>query len=239
MSRKAIIALPILAASLTAAHAESSRIYDFTGFNNIEAQAGLNVSVQYGEKHHIEVISKKSKYFDKLDISQDNDSLVVTRKGSWGIVSLLPWAQNWTNSVQVIVTMPTLDRVEASSGADLTIGAFNLEKLSLEASSGADIHAADIKVGSIKLDASSGATLSITGTCDSLNGQASSGADIWASELECADGVIDVSSGADIDANITNRVNVDASSGGTVNIIGSPETIKTENSSGGSVKVER
>jgi len=239
MSRKALLAIPLLAAGLTGAHAESSRVYEFTGFDRIEAQAGLRVAVQYSEKHHIEVIAKNSDLFDKIMITQSGGSLVVKRKDDWSIIGLLSWDDNWTNDVQVNITTPLLTEVEASSGASMEIGPFDLDRLSLEATSGADLNANDITVKSLSLDASSGASLDATGACERLKAEASSGADINAQGVECAQGEIDVSSGADISAHLSTSVKADASSGGSINITGSPKNVDIEQTFGGSINIKR
>ena len=235
MSRIALIAIPIFITSLSTAHADSSRLYEFSGFDRIEAQDGLNVSIQHNETHRVEVIANKSDYFDKITIVQKGDSLIVKRREDWGVTGLLSWAQNWANGVQINIHMPELSEVEASSGVDIQIGEFELDRLALEASSGASVVANGIIVNRLALDTSSGASLEIEGSCSILKAEVSSGASISAANFACVEGDIEASSGGSMQTNLSESVNAEASSGGSIEIVGKPNTTKIEKTFGGSV----
>jgi len=239
MLNKAIIAIPLLAAGLTSAHADSTRNFEYSGFDRISAQAGLHVTVKYGKRYHVEIASKNTDHFDKVVIEQKDDQLVVKRKTDWGITGLLSWMDNWTSEVEVIVTSPKLVEATSSSGADLQVGTLSSERMTFDASSGASLYVEGINANVINAEASSGAYLSIVGSCDRISAEASSGADIFGKGLICEDGKVDVSSGADVSLNLTNSLDAEASSGGNIGITGNPEVIKVDQSSGGSVKVSK
>lgn len=242
MTRKKLIAtasIPLFALGLSTAYADTTKNYEFSSFNKVEAQEGLNVSVQPSDKFVVEAIADKSDLLDKLEIIQDGDHLIIKRKTDWGITGLIDWMNNWTDRVQINVLMPNLESAEASTGADLRIGAFNSEKLHLEVSTGADLIVSDITAGNLSVDATTGANLTVTGTCDMVVADASSGADIWAKDLVCEDGRVEAASGADVDVSISEKVKAEAWSGGTANIHGTPKTTEIEEGSGGKVNILR
>lgn len=106
----------------------------------------------------------------------------------------------------------------------------------LGASSGARIQANSINGGNIDLDASSGAHLDVNGVCAAFQADASSGANIDAQELRCENGSVHVSSGAHTQVFASDRLDVDASSGGAVRAFGNPGIGNIDLSSGGTLR---
>ena len=127
-----------------------------------------------------------------------------------------------------------LDALVLGRQANVRVTMPRLEGLS--ASSGADLIATGVNGGDIALDSSSGADLRVSGTCDRFTADASSGSDIDARNLRCQNGSVDVSSGADARVFADGRLDVDASSGGGVVAYGNPGIGNIDLSSGGSLR---
>ena len=89
----------------------------------------------------------------------------------------------------------------------------------------------------IDADASSGAQIIIEGSANTLNIDASSGASYNGVRLKAKDVDADVSSGASISVWATERIEADASSGGSIRYKGNPteESIDPGKWSGGSI----
>jgi hypothetical protein len=153
-----------------------------------------------------------------VDVSgRDADRIVTRVTGDRLIVEpQRGWSWRGPRNAQVRITMPRVTGLAASSGADLT--------------------ATGVNGGDISLASSSGADLTVSGTCASFTADASSGADIHAQNLRCENGSVDVSSGADARVHASNRLNVDASSGGGVVAYGNPGIGNIDLSSGGSLR---
>jgi hypothetical protein len=148
---------------------------------------------------------------------RDADRIVTRISGD--TLHVHPERGNWWRGIRdahVRVTMPRVTGLGASSGADLV--------------------ATGVDGGNISLSSSSGADLRVSGRCDTFNADASSGADIHAAELRCATGNVDVSSGADARVFASERLNVDASSGGGIVAHGNPGIGNVSMSSGGSLR---
>jgi hypothetical protein len=178
---------------------------DLSGFTGVEASAGTDVAVTVGPGFSVDVSGPGA---DRIVTRMSGRTLVVERRRSWR------WGP--TPRAQVTVTMPRVESLSASSGADLVVTGVN--------------------GGDIALDSSSGADLRVSGQCDTFTADASSGADIHAQELRCEDGSVDASSGADARVFATGRLNVDASSGGGVVAYGNPGIGNISLSSGGSLR---
>ena len=177
--------------------------------------------------------------------SQDElDRLIVDVRGNalrarmdWDLFDLFSFGSS--ADVKLSITLPALEAAEASSGADVEIAPFSASELRLESSSGADLNAQDVTVESIRLEASSGAGLSVEGTCGSVDAGASSGATVDARALVCRDAKLEVSSGASLRAHATQSVMAEASSGGSVDVVGNPSNVEREESSGGHITIGR
>lgn len=178
---------------------------DHSGFTRVDASAGTDVEVQVGPGYSVDVSGPGA---DRVVTRVSGDTLIVERRRglSWGV----------SPRAQVRVTMPRVEGLSASSGADLNV-------------SGVDSP-------SIDLDASSGADLRVSGRCGVFRADASSGADIHAQALRCENGSVDVSSGADARVYATGRLDVDASSGADVHAYGNPGIGNIDLSSGGGLR---
>ncbi len=176
-----------------------------SGFTKISASAGTRVDVAVGGDFRVEVEGRDA---DRIVTRVSNGTLVVEPVRGW----------SWRGPRQAIVrvTMPSVEGLDASSGAA--------------------IDARGVAGGAIALDASSGASVDVSGACASFTADASSGASIDAQAMRCETGSVDVSSGASARVFAEGRLNVDASSGGAVDVYGNPGIGDISLSSGGSLR---
>lgn len=178
---------------------------DLSGFTGVSASAGTDVAVTVGPGFSV-------------DVSGPGADRVVTRIA--GRTLVVEYRSNWfwgpRPRAEVRVTMPRVESLSASSGADLVVTGVN--------------------GGDIALDSSSGADLRVSGRCASFTAEASSGADLHAQALRCENGSVDASSGADARVFASGRLDVEASSGGGVIAYGNPGIGDIDLSSGGSLR---
>ena len=177
-----------------------------SGFTGVEASSGTDVAVTVGPAYSVDVSGPGA---DRVVTRIVGRTLVVEyRNNNWF------WGRRPPANVRV--TMPRVESLSASSGADLVVTGVN--------------------GGDIELDSSSGADLRVSGQCASFTADASSGADLHAQELRCENGSVDASSGADARVFASGRLNVDASSGAGVVAYGNPGIGNIDLSSGGSLR---
>jgi len=185
------------------------KTFDVSGFTGVDSSAGVNVDVSVGSDFSVRATSSE-KGLERLSVEVKGDTLHIGRQ----------WRNNWgrSPSVQVAVTMPKLE--------------------SLEASSGSSIDADGVIASDFNIDASSGATIVVEGSCDDVEIDVSSGASIDAEDLKCSKVVADGSSGGSISAAAATKLVAEASSGSSIRVYGSPEYVDIDKSSGGSVKIK-
>lgn len=176
---------------------------DLNGFTGIDAGAGLKVDVAVGPDFNVEVIGKNPQ---TVEMEVRGSSLVIRPQGNRS------WWQ-WNSLPRVKISMPTIESIESSAGAD--------------------VNATGIDSTTLALEASAGARIQVNGSCDTLNTNASAGAQIDATSLACKIGNSDVSAGAQTRVHITELINVDASTGGVVQAVGNPTKGQISLSTGG------
>ncbi len=191
-------AIALLAGS---AHAESRGLSNFA---SVSASGGAHVELAVGPAFSVDVEGR--------DAAQ-----IITRVQSGRLIvqPVRGWRWGGRRDALVRVTMPSVEALDASSGAELDASGVNADALAL--------------------DASSGAELTVTGACRAFTADASSGARIDARQLQCGAGSVDASSGANAFVHVSGILNVDASSGANVSVAGSPEIGDISLSSGGSL----
>jgi len=178
---------------------------DLNGFTGVVASGGLKVDIAIGPDFNIDVIGKNPQ---AVHMEVRDSRLLIRPQGhhSWWRVNSLPLVK---------ISMPTIESINSSAGANVNVTGINSATLALEASAGARLQA--------------------SGACDTLNTETSTGAQIDATSLACKTGNSDVSTGAQTRIYITGLLNVDASTGGIVYASGNPTKGQISLSTGGTL----
>ncbi len=200
-------------AALTAVAAQAeTKTFNMSGFSGVSASEDVTVEVEVGAGFSVTADGASSKLED-LEIKLHGDTLSVGRKGSF-------FNRGWKNGMAPVVriTMPSMSKAEVSSGAELS--------------------ASGIEAGDFSASASSGGEMSLEGSCASLRANASSGAEMDAGDLHCRAVDINISTGAEADVFASDSINATASTGGDVDVSGSPQQKSIRKTLGGEVSVK-
>lgn len=181
-----------------------AEIRPLENFTSISASAGTRVEMAIGPTFSVAVEGRDAA---KIVTRVEAGRLIVERERCW----------HWGGRREALVrvAMPSVEALDASSGARLDASGVDADTLSLEASSGA--------------------VLTVSGTCRSFTADASSGAVVRAGALQCVSGAVDASSGASVTVHATGALDVDASSGANVAAAGGAQIGDISLSSGGSL----
>jgi hypothetical protein len=214
--------------ALAAPALADTQSYDVRNFDGIDVSSGIQVSFETGVARSV-IVENKDSDFSDIIVEVDDGDLILKRPRKLG------WSGKRT-PYKVTVGVKTLSDIEASSGAYVTGGGMSGD-VDIDVSSGAKVVVAGVNAGEVELESSSGSNVEVSGSCTEVDAEASSGASIDASNLQCTALIADVSSGASIRAYATDRVEADASSGGSVTVAGGATNVTIDKSSGGSVSV--
>lgn len=201
--RTLLIAGVALIALAGVANAEVRRVSDFTG---VSAADRIRVEVALGDAYRVEIVGSDA---DKVTTRVDDDTLVIrrTHRPFWGGTPPI--------DATVRVTMPAVDSLSSSRGAELNASNVNADRLSLAAAMGGELR--------------------VTGTCTDLDAAVSMGGSIRAEGLECRDADLAASMGGDARVFVSNRYDASASMGGSINVAGGGRSDDIATSMGGSV----
>ena len=190
----------------------ADKVFELDNFTGVAAVQGLDVGVVVGEQFLVTASSESAEQLGNLKIRVEDDVLVVGREYRSG--GFWDW---WKHSadVSVMIQMPSLSVLKASSGAELLVEGVNCETLSIDASSGSDIE--------------------VIGRCQTATIDASSGAGVDLKRLELKTATADASSGADININVSDAFYGDASSGADIDVYGQPTVAESDTSSGADI----
>lgn len=201
---------------------EDRPVSDFT---EVKGTSGIDVYLTEGNQNKV-VVEADENLMTLIETYVENDRLIIRTEGNIGKAK----------SKKVYVTYTHLDKIMASSGADV-IGqsVIKAETIMLDASSGADLEV-EVFAKEVFAETSSGSDIKVSGKATSLRADASSGSDLDARNLLVVDCRADASSGADITVNVKEKLVTEASSGGDIKYYGNPSEISKNKSASGSVR---
>lgn len=194
------------AAFIALAGVASAEIRNVSNFTGVSASDRIRVEVTTGDSYRVVVTGSDA---DKVATRLNDDTLVIRRANRpfWGGTPPI--------DATVRVTMPRVDSLASSRGAELIATNINAEAMSLAAAMGGELR--------------------VTGACTTLNAAVSMGGTIRAEDFRCHDADVAASMGGDARVFASNRFDAAASMGGAVNVAGGGAGGDIATSMGGSV----
>ena len=204
---------------------QSKETRDLSSFSSVSVGEAIEVYLEKGS-------SEKA----VLEVRGTDPENVIT-KVSGSHLKIHMDEGNWRNvDVTIWVTYKEINEIKISSAAKLIAKeTIKTESMEIDVSSAAKGEIA-LNVSDLEIDISSAANLSLYGIVNSMEVDISSAGTLKAYELECREAEIDVSSAGTAKVNVTERIDADASSGGSIRYKGGPDKVYANSSSGGSVK---
>lgn len=194
-------------------------------FKKVSVSNAIDVVIEQSDKTEI-IVEADDNLQKEIKTTVENGTLVI----SCEFTSF----QNVTKK-KVIVKMPVIDEIEASSASTVTSTAvLRGTKIKLDASSAATMNV-NIESDEIDLDTDSAGSITIEGKALKVKTSASSAASIEAEKLLANEIEADADSGASINIHPIVSLKAKANSGGSINYEGSPKTIEKSENSGGSI----
>ncbi|OIV44048.1 head GIN domain-containing protein [Flavobacterium johnsoniae] len=194
-------------------------------FKNISVSNAIDLVIEQSDKYEITV---------EADDNLQKEIITKVENGTLVIKCKFNSFRN-VNMKKVTVKMPAIDKIEASSAS--TVESKNVlqgEDIVLETSSAATMDV-NVESDNITCDSGSGSSINISGKALKIKVSAGSGAAIDAIKLLSNEVEADASSGGTVSVHPILKLKADASSGGSINYDTTPKTIEKSASSGGSI----
>lgn len=195
-------------------------------FSAIEVSRGIELVVSTGGTRSI-TVEADDNFHEHITTEIKGGELTITSKSDFR-----------NGIVRVIVSLPKLEKVEASSSAVVrSTGTLKVDTVEFSSDSGANIDVS-VHAQEVSLDSGSGGHITISGKTDDLQADSSSGGHIYAKGLIAKNVEAEASSGGHTYVNPVERLAADASSGGHIFYVNTPEKLDKQTASGGNVSQE-
>lgn len=206
--------------------AQTSETRQLGAFKGVKAGEAIDVYLKKGsaESARVEV--------ERVDL----DDVLTEVAGGYLKVHMRDGNYRNRGTVKVYVTYVTLERISASSAANVfSEGTIKAGTLDVAASSAASVELA-VDAEEMSVDVGSAGDVTLEGKARVLTIEASSAGSIDAYNLECEKVDATASSAGSAKITVTKSLRAEASSGGSIRYRGNPTSSNTDSSSGGSVK---
>lgn len=200
-------------------------------FTAINVADGVDLYLTQGNEESIAVSASEEKYMERFKTEVVNGTLKIYYDNNG-----IKWSTNSKRKLTAYVSFKTLDKLDASGGADVKITeTINSDKLSVKFTSGSSL-SGKLAVKDLTAEQNSGSSIKVTGTASNLSIDVSSGAIFKSYDLTSEYCNAKASSGGGIHVTINKELNAKANSGGGIKYKGDAVIRDLNVNSGGSVK---
>ncbi|MGE0018142.1 MAG: head GIN domain-containing protein [Draconibacterium sp.] len=222
------LAALVIGLAALAGNSDKTETRNVSNFKGVDVSAGIDLYITMGETESVKIIADDDIIEKIITEVKDGVLHIYVKQNNW-----FNWTGNETR--KAYVTIKELNKIEASSGADVNSeNTLKGEELKINVSSGAEVEV-DVYYKNLEVSTSSGSDAKLTGKVKNLEASSSSGSDISAKELESVVCKASASSGSDITVNVSDELYASASSGADINYYGNPSVKDIDESSGGDV----
>lgn len=204
-----ILSLPLVAEAEV--HSSSGKVIEedrkVSAFSEVSVSSGLHTTIVPGSAISVKVKGEAS-IVPLVETSVSSGTLNIRMKKSKLI--------HISDPIEIMVTMPTLKKVEASGGSHLTSTTAIPETLSVESSGGSHVTVTEITAKSLKVDGSGGSLITLKGKTGMLVFEGSGGTQLQADDLESPNTSIDASGGTQVHVKKSTKIKADISGGSMV-----------------------
>lgn len=195
------------------------KVFDFKGITNIEVRNGISVEVIQGDELSI-VGTAIDGDVAQFHIRKFGPWLAVNRHTRWFI---FPYGRQ--DQLHLTVTLPETRSLKAFDSASITASGFSGERFRGEALEGGTVIFDNFTFDEVSLYATEEGSLTISGTCDTLDAEAIIDATIAATDLTCSTAATTTRSGGTLTATATDLATQDDMRGGTITLSGDPTLV--------------
>lgn len=200
-------------------------------FHGIDVGTGIELLLTQGNTEEVAVSAEKPEFRDKIETRVENGVLMIRYKPLTGSIN----KKNETKGLKAYVSCKNLDRLYASTGAEVKIsGLLQSPSLDIKANTGAEIEG-KVDIGSLQIDQNTGSKVTLTGKADKMEAAGSTGSKFDGEDMTSNHCKVEVNTGARLEVNAARELQVKASTGGTVRYKGDAGVREIKTNTGGTV----
>ncbi len=200
-------------------------------FTVITVSDGIDLFLTEGTSESLAVSFSDAKYEERF-VTEVTDGVLKIYYNNKGI----NWADNSRKKLKAYVSFKTLEKLDASGGADVSLLApINVNILAMKFTSGSGL-TGKLNAKELTIEQNSGSVIDISGTAEKIKIDVSSGASFKGYDFAANYCDAKATSGAGIRISIQKELNAKANSGGGIHYKGDGVVKELNVSSGGIVK---
>jgi hypothetical protein len=228
-----VVAVLGLSAAISAYAQSGAEERDIPAFTRIAVQNGIDVELTQAATQRVRIETVDYDLADIVTEVVDGELRIsndARRRGSFFGSS---------GDVLVYLDIVSLSSIRASGGSDIEgRNQLSSDALVVEASGGSDVELA-VQTEQLSLRLSGGSDAEVRGAARSLTAEASGGSDIEAGSLEAEEATVRVSGGSDATIWASASVDINASGGSDVSVLGNPPQQRVNNDRSSDIVVRR
>jgi Putative auto-transporter adhesin, head GIN domain len=200
-------------------------------FHGIEVATGIELMLTQGNTEEVAVSAATVEFRDRIVTKVENGILKIHYETKTGAIN----KTRENKSLKAYVSCKNLDRLHASTGAEVSIsGVLHSSSLDMQANTGAIINGA-VDLGSLKLDQNTGSKITLSGKTGQIEAEGSTGSKFTGENMTTSTCKVEVSTGARFTIHADKELQAKASTGAIIKYKGAAgiKTVKTN--TGGSV----
>lgn len=202
-----------------------------TGFHGIEVGTGIHLTITQGTIEEVAVSAASVQFRDRVVTKVENGILKIYYESKTDAIN----KSKERKELKAYVSYKTLDRLEASTGSEVTIdGILTAASLRLSATTGARVNG-KISSSELKVNQNTGSVISLSGQAERLEVEGDTGSKFDAEDLVTGICNVKVSTGARIWVTANKELSAKANTGGNVKYKGEPAIKDIKRSTGGTV----
>ena len=202
-----------------------------SGFHGIDVGTGIELTLTHGNTEEVAVSASTVEFRDRIVTKVENGVLKIHYETKTGSIN----KKNETKSLKAYVSYKSLDKLHASTGAEVEItGVLQASSLDMKANTGAEI-SGKADIGTLTVDQSTGSRVTPTGKAEKLEADGSTGSRFTGEDMNTSNSEVRVSTGAKITVNADKELQVKASTGGIVRYKGNAGIREIKTHTGGVV----
>lgn len=223
-----VMGLGLSAQTVNDPNAEKRNVGSFHG---IDVGTGIELLLTQGNTEEVAVSAAKTEFRDRIITKVENGILKIHYETKTGAIN----KTKESKELKAYVSCKTLDRLHASTGAEVKIsGVLQSALLDMEANTGATIHG-QIVLGRLKLDQNTGSKVTLTGKTDEMEAEGSTGSKFIGEDLTTTKCKVEVSTGARFTIHADKELQAKASTGAVVKYKGAAGIKSVKANTGGLV----
>jgi hypothetical protein len=205
---------------------QGQNVVDLPDFKKIEVAGGFEIELVRSNANKA-IVKMKSGNFSDLEISVKGSTLNIRAKSK---------LFQGNAKAKIKLEYKNMEGIAVSAGGSVVSDdLISSEKMEVSASSGASVKL-EIHSKNVGLSASSGGSLSLRGKANNAIIKASSGGSVAAGQFRVKKADVKASSGGSVIIDVSEEINSNSSSGGTIKYTGNPQKVMEKSSLSGDVK---